>query len=167
MDELTHLILPTMIHQGGMLIVQNSSVLGFVALKFRGAYNASKFALEGLTDTLRLELYGTGVYVSLIEPGPIESEFRKNGLKVFQSDINLEGSRYREEYRQQLERLKSEGPAVRFTLGPEAVYKRVLHALESSNPRARYYVTVPTYVLGGLKRLLPTQILDRFMRANS
>ena len=165
--ELTRLVLPGMIRRKSGRIIQNSSVLGFVALKFRGAYNASKFALEGLTDTLRLELHGTGVYVSLIEPGPIKSEFRKNGLRVFQSHINLEGSRYREEYRQQLERLKTEGPAVRFTLGPEAVYKRVLHALESSNPRARYYVTVPTYVLGGLKRLLPTQILDRFMRANS
>ena len=96
--ELTRLVLPGMIERGKGRILQNSSVLGFVSYKFRGAYVASKFALEGLTDTLRLELHGTGVQVCLIEPGPILSEFRANGLKVFEENIDTEASRHRREY---------------------------------------------------------------------
>ena len=120
-----------------------------------------------MTDTLRLELHGTGVQVCLIEPGPILSEFRANGLKVFEENIDKEASRHRREYEKQVQRLRTEGPAASFTLGPEAVYQRVLHALESPNPKIRYYVTFPTYLMAGLKRILPHRWLDYFLRSNS
>lgn len=161
--ELTNALLPGMIAGGSGRIIQNSSVLGLVAMPFRGAYNASKFALEGLTDTLRLELKGTGVEVSLIEPGPILSQFRKNALVALRDNIDMESSRHREAYHARMERLKTEGPAVKFTLGPEAVYKRLKHALESKRPKARYYVTFPTYLMGYLKRILSSRAMDRIL----
>lgn len=165
--ELTRLVLPQMIERGTGRILQNSSVLGFVALKYRGAYVASKFALEGLTDTLRLELHGTGVHVSLIEPGPILSEFRNNALKKFEKNIDQQSSRHREEYHKQLQRLRNKGASVSFALGPEAVYQKVLHALESPRPKVRYYVTIPTYLMGSLKKILSDKLLDYFLRSNS
>lgn len=161
--ELTNALLPVMIDNGEGRIVHNSSVLGFAAMPFRGAYNASKFALEGLTDTLRLELAGTGVQVSLIEPGPILSDFRKNALSALKSNIDMEHSRHREKYQAAVERLSKTGPAMRFTQGPEAVYKRLKHALESKRPKPRYYVTVPTYLMGCLKRILSTRSMDRIL----
>jgi len=144
-------------------IIQNSSVLGFVALRYRGAYNASKYALEGLTDTLRLELVGSGIHVSLIEPGPIASRFRENAFKAYLRNINPEGSPHQDMYRRMEERLTRQGPAVPFTLPPEAVLKKVIHALESRRPRARYYVTFPTYLFGFLKRVLSDRLLDRVL----
>ena len=161
--ELTNRVLPVMRRQGHGRIIQNSSVLGFVALRFRGAYNASKFALEGLTDTLRLELAGTGIHVSLIEPGPITSRFRENAFKAYQRNINPDSSVHRDKYRRMEERLTKQGPAVPFTLPPEAVLKKVIHALESRRPRARYYVTFPTYLFGFLKRVLSARLLDRVL----
>ncbi len=158
--ELTRAVLPVMRRQGEGRIIQNSSVLGFAAMSYRGAYNASKYALEGLSDTLRLELRGTGIHVSLIEPGPIESRFRANGYTKWKENIDPTDSYHKEAYAAMQARLTKEGPAVPFTLPPEAVAKRVIHALESRSPRARYYVTVPTYLFGTLKRLLPTRALD-------
>jgi len=161
--DLTNRVLPVMRHQGHGRIIQNSSVLGFVALRYRGAYNASKYALEGLTDTLRLELVGSGIHVSLIEPGPIASRFRENAFKAYQRNINPQGSPHQDMYRRMEERLTKQGPAVPFTLPPEAVLKKVIHALESRRPRARYYVTFPTYLFGFLKRLLSSRLLDRVL----
>ena len=161
--ELTNLVLPVMRRQGHGRIIQNSSVLGFVALRYRGAYNASKYALEGLTDTLRLELAGTGIHVSLIEPGPITSRFRDNAFKAYQRNINPEGSPHEDMYRRMEARLTKKGPAVPFTLPPQAVLKKVIHALESSRPKARYYVTFPTYLFGFLKRVLSDRMLDRVL----
>ncbi len=158
--ELTQLVIPVMRRQGHGRIIQNSSVLGFAAMRFRGAYNASKYALEGLTDTLRLELAGSGVYVSLVEPGPIASRFRDNAYQMYRKNIDPETSPHRETYRAMEARLQKEGPAVPFTLGPEAVVAKVIHALEARRPRERYYVTFPTYLFGYLKRLLPTRALD-------
>ena len=161
--ELTNRVLPVMRRQGHGRIIQNSSVLGVVALRFRGAYTASKYALEGLTDTLRLELAGTGIHVSLIEPGPITSRFRENAFKAYQRNIDPDNSVHREMYRRMEERLTKEGPAVPFTLPPEAVLKKVIHALESRRPRARYYVTFPTNLFGFLKRILSDRLLDRIL----
>ncbi len=158
--ELTNLAIPVMRKQGYGRIIQNSSILGFVAMPFRGAYNASKYAIEGLSDTLRLELKGTGIYVSLIEPGPITSQFRANAVKALKQNIDIENSVHREKYIGVLERLNKQGPAAPFTLPPEAVLKRVLHALESSQPKPRYYVTFPTYLFGYLKRLLSFRQMD-------
>ena len=162
--ELTRRIIPLMRRQGEGRIIQNSSVLGFVALTYRGAYNASKYALEGLSDTLRLELHGSGVHISLIEPGPIESRFRANAYEKWRQNIDPEQSFHRSAYRAMAERLQKQGPAVPFTLPPEAVFKRVIHALESPRPKPRYYVTFPTYLFGTLKRLLPARTLDRILR---
>lgn len=159
--ELTNRVLPVMRRQGHGRIVQNSSVLGFVALRYRGAYNASKYALEGLTDTLRLELAGTDIHVSLVEPGPVTSRFRENALRAFQENIDPDSSVHRDRYLAMETRLKTKGPVVPFTLPPEAVLKKVIHALESRRPRARYYVTFPTYLFGILKRLLSTRLLDK------
>ncbi len=162
--ELTNAVIPVMRRQGYGRIVQNSSVLGFAALPFRGAYTASKYALEGFYDTLRLELAGTGIHVSLIEPGPIESRFRANAHAIFKRTIDVERSAFRETYRAMERRLTKVGPAVPFTLGPEAVLEKLLHALESPRAQPRYYVTFPTYLFGSLKRLLSTRGLDWVLR---
>jgi NAD(P)-dependent dehydrogenase (short-subunit alcohol dehydrogenase family) len=162
--ELTCLALPVMRRQGYGRIIQNSSVLGIIALPFRGAYNSSKYALEGLTDTLRLELHGSGIHLSLIEPGPIESRFRANAFAMYQKNIDKERSFFRDTYQRMERRLTKVGPAAPFTLPPEAVLQKVIHALESPRPRARYYVTFPTWLFGTLKRLLPTRGLDWVLR---
>lgn len=159
-QELTNLAIPVMRRQGYGRIIQNSSVLGFVSLPFRGAYNASKYAIEGLSDTLRLELRDTNIYVSLIEPGPIASQFRMNAVKALAKYIDIENSFHREKYQGVLARLNKPGPAVPFTLPPEAVLKRVIHALEAAEPQPRYYVTFPTYLFGILKRILSARTLD-------
>jgi NAD(P)-dependent dehydrogenase (short-subunit alcohol dehydrogenase family) len=161
--ELTNRVLPVMRRQGHGRIIQNSSVLGFVALRYRGAYNASKYALEGLSDTLRLELAGTDIHVSLVEPGPVTSRFRDNAFTAYQENIDPTHSVHREKYLAMETRLQTRGPVVPFTLPPEAVLKKVIHALESKRPRARYYVTFPTYLFGTLKRLLSTRALDRLL----
>lgn len=163
-SELTNLCLPVMRKQGEGRIIQNSSVLGLVAMPYRGAYNASKFAIEGLTDTLRLELHGSGVHVSLIEPGPITSRFRDNAYQAYLRHIKPAGSPHQARYQAMENRLLTKGPAVPFTLPPEAVLKRVIHALESTRPQVRYYVTVPTYLFAFLKRILPYRWMDYLMR---
>lgn len=160
---LTRKLIPVMRRQGGGRIIQNSSILGLIVLPFRGAYNASKFALEGLSDTLRLELNGTNIHVSLIEPGPIRSKFRDNAHAAFRKHIDAEHSVYREHYAAMQRRLQKEGDGMPFTLPPEAVLKRVIHALESRRPQIRYYVTFPTYLFGTLRRLLPYRWLDRLL----
>jgi short-subunit dehydrogenase len=161
--ELSNLVIPVMRKQGYGRIIQNSSVLGFVAMPFRGAYNASKFAIEGLSDTLRLELKNTGIHISLIEPGPILSQFRANAVKALQQHINIENSVHREKYHGVLARLSKEGPAAPFTLPPEAVLKRVIHALEAKKPKVRYAVTFPTYLFAFLKRVLSHRQMDSIL----
>lgn len=161
--ELTRVVLPAMRARGEGRIVQNSSVLGLIALRFRGAYAASKFALEGLSDALRQELAGTGIHVSLIEPGPISSRFRANAHAAFQRHIDAEASPFRATYAAVERRLAKPGPAAPFTLGPEAVLAKLIHALEHPRPRPRYYVTVPTYLFAGLRRLLTHRALDRLL----
>jgi len=158
--DLTCRVIPLMRRQGFGRIVQNSSILGLIAMPFRGAYVTSKFALEGLTDTLRLELRGSGIHVSLIEPGPIRSRFRDNAHRAFRAHIDSESSVHREAYRRAEERLTKEGPVQPFTLPPDAVLRRLVHALESRRPRARYYVTVPTHLFGTLRRILSSEALD-------
>ncbi|UJP04463.1 MAG: SDR family oxidoreductase [Nitrosomonas sp.] len=162
-QELTNLAIPVMRRQGYGRIIQNSSVLGFVAMPYRGAYNASKYAIEGLTDTLRLELKDTNVYISLIEPGPIASRFRMNAVKALEKYIDIENSFHRDKYQGVLVRLNKPGPAVPFTLPPETVLKRVILALESTKPQPRYYVTFPTYLFGFLKRILSARVLDAIL----
>ena len=161
--ELTNLVIPVMRAQGYGRILQNSSVLGFAAMPMRGAYNASKFAIEGFSDTLRLELAGSGIHVSLIEPGPIESEFRSNAYRAFQRHIAVDDSAHRQRYEKMIARFETSGNVQPFTLPPEAVLKRVVHALESRKPKIRYPVTLPTYLFAALKRVLSDRMLDRIL----
>ncbi|MCX8049723.1 MAG: SDR family NAD(P)-dependent oxidoreductase [Methylohalobius sp.] len=162
--ELTNLVLPIMRHQGHGRILFNSSVLGFVALPYRGAYTASKYALEAFADTLRLELHGTQIHPVLIEPGPILTKFRENAYRMFKQNIDAEHSPYHHVYQRMEQRLATEGPVVPFTLPPEAVLQKVIYALERPKPKARYYVTFPTYLFAFLKRTLPIRALDWVLR---
>lgn len=165
-QELTNLVLPAMRAHGEGRIIQMSSMLGIVCLAYRGAYNATKFALEALSDTMRLELRDTNIYVCLIEPGPIESRFRANAHAAFQRNIHRERSVYREYYARVEKRLA--GPrSLPFTLPPEAVLKKVIHALEASRPKVRYGVTFPTHLFAVLRRILPVRALDALLAAVS
>lgn len=161
--ELTTRVLPMMRAQGHGRIVQNSSVLGFAALPYRGAYICSKFALEGLTDTLRQELSGSGIHVSLIQPGPITSRFRENAHRAFRAHIDTERSAHAETYRKVEARLASTEGKAAFTLGPEAVVAKLIHSLEHPRPRPRYAVTLPTHLFAALKRVLSTRGMDRVL----
>lgn len=162
--ELTNLLIPVMRNQGHGRIIYNSSILGIVAMRYRGAYNASKYALEGLADTLRLELHGTGIQVSLIEPGPILSDFRKNAFALYKNNIDTSVSFHKTAYQAMENRLQTEGAAVRFTLPAQAVSEKVIHALEAKRAKAHYYVTFPAHLFAILKRLLPTVLLDILLR---
>lgn len=157
--DLTCRIIPAMRAQGHGRIIQCSSVLGLVGLRFRGAYVASKFALEGLSDCMRLELRDSNISVSLIEPGPIETRFTAAAVEAFDANVDAKNSVFAEVYEKRRKHLEK-GGATRFKLGPEAVLKRLIHAAESQNPKARYAVTTPTYLMDGLRRLLPTRLLD-------
>jgi NAD(P)-dependent dehydrogenase (short-subunit alcohol dehydrogenase family) len=164
--ELARQAIPVMRAQGHGRIVQNSSVLGLVALKWRGAYVATKFAVEGLSDALRLEMHGTGVEVILIEPGPVTSDIRKNSIPHFERWIDPEASPRAAEYAALRHRLYEASGPDPFELPASAVTKKLIHALEARKPRARYYVTTPTYIMGTLRRLLPTRMLDAVLRRN-
>lgn len=165
-QELTNLVLPYMRKQKSGRIIYNSSILGFVAMSYRGAYNASKFAIEGLADTLRLELHKSGVEVVLIEPGPIRSAFRKNALAKFLANIDQENSAHKEIYEKTLARLQKTGDAP-FTLGAEAVLGALLMAIEAKKPKARYAVTFPTKLFAWLKRFFSTKLMDYVARKSS
>ncbi len=159
--ELTRSLLPVMRAQGYGRIVQCSSVLGLVTMPWRGAYNASKFALEGLTDTLRIEMRDTNIKIVLIEPGPITTKFRENAIPHFERWINWKDAARASQYKAKLlNRLYTSNGPDPFELPPEAVVEKLIHALESKRPRARYFVTTPTYVMAALRRLLPTWALD-------
>ena len=160
--DLSRRLIPTFRAQGHGRIVQCSSVLGLVGAKWRGAYVSTKFALEGLSDVLRLEMTGTGVEVILIEPGPIGTRIRQNAIPHFEKWIDWENSARRDEYAALRDRLyKPNAKKDRFELPCSAVTAKLIHAVESPRPRARYYVTTPTYIAGFLRRLLPTRLLDR------
>ena len=163
--SLTRRVIPVMRRQGHGRIVMNSSVLGLAALRMRGAYTSTKFALEGYTDTLRLELDDTPIEVILLEPGPIRTRIRVNAQAHYERWIDAGNSVWARFYQEQLEpRLYAADPAPDpFELTCEATTAKLIHALESRKPRARYYVTTPTYVIGIMRRLLPTRVLDRIL----
>ena len=165
--ELTNAVLPAMRLQGYGTVLFNSSVLGFAAMPYRGAYNASKFALEGFVDTLRQELYGTKIDACLIEPGPITSQFRVNAAKQFYRWIDIGNSFHTKSYQKMQQRLEKAGPAAPFTLPESAVLDVVKKALTAKKPKIRYRVTTPTKVFWYLKRLLPSRCLDRILLAVS
>lgn len=166
LHDLTRACLPLMRAQGHGRILMCSSVLGLVGMKWRGAYVTSKFALEGYSDVLRMEMAPEGIQVVLIEPGPITTNFRRNARREFDRWIDWAASARADQYRESLvPRLHAaEDTKDPFELPASAVTKRLIQALESPRPRARYYVTTPTYVMGTLRRLLPTRVLDAFLR---
>jgi len=159
LHECTRQILRVMRRQGGGKIIQHSSVLGLVALPMRGAYNASKYAVEGLTDTLRLELKGSGIYVALLDTGPIPTPFRQKALETL-TRIDIESSRWRSHYRKAL---RGENRSVPFSEPPEAVAETVHRIILSDHPAPRYYITKATWLLGIAKRILSTRWLDRLL----
>lgn len=161
--DLTRRVIPVMRWQGHGRIVQCSSILGIVPYRWRGAYNASKFALEGLSLTLRMELAGSGIHVSLIEPGPIASRFTANALTQIEKNIDLENSVHADEYRRQLQRLRGESKPARGKLGPEAVHAVLRHALTARSPRPHYIVTAPARQGALLKKLLPASLFYRII----
>ena len=163
LHELTSQVLKIMRKQGYGRIMQHSSVLGIVSLRFRGAYNASKYAIEGLCDTLRLELMGTDIYVSTINTGPVKSEFRKNATYMFRKNVNHEVSLWKDEYESELLERKENKDTDIFTKDSIVVIKNIVDALESKKPKARYYNTLATHLLGGFKRVLSTNVLDKLL----
>ena len=158
--DLARRVLPAMRKQRHGRIVNCSSVLGFMAVRFTGAYAASKYAVEGWSDALRLELRGTDIFVSIIQPGPIKSRMTANAGLRFMETIDLRNSQFREAYGREISRLSGTGRGSAFRMGPEAIVPPLIHALESPSPRARYRVTLPSQVGAWLKRLLPTSALD-------
>jgi short-subunit dehydrogenase len=160
LHEVTRQVLPIMKKQGYGKIIQHSSVLGLVSLKFRGAYNASKYAVEGLSDTLRLELQDTNIDVTLLNTGPVTSDFRKNAVKKLKKNVDIEHSSFKDIYLKNIEAKKSEVP---FNLPAVAVAQTVEKIIKTNKVKPRYYITKATYILGYLKRALPTKTLDRIL----
>jgi len=158
--DLTRRVIPLMRAQGGGRIINCSSVLGLVALKWRGAYVATKFAMEGLTDVLRIEMADTGIKVILIEPGPIGTSIREKAIPHFERWIDWQNSARAAEYAALRSRLYEGGAKDRWELPAAAVTEKLIHALESARPKPRYYVTTPTYLMGFARRILPTGLLD-------
>ena len=161
--DLTARLIPVMRAQGHGRIVQCSSVLGLVSMPWRGAYNATKFAVEALSDAMRVELQGSGIHVSLIEPGPIPTDFRKNAVAQFERWVDWKSSA-RDDYESRLlKKLYSGSEGAFFELPARAVTKKLIHAIESPRPKRRYFVTVPTYLMDFARRVLPAAVMDRLM----
>lgn len=158
--DLTRQVIPMMRAQGAGRIINCSSVLGLVAMKWRGAYVSTKFAMEGLTDVLRIEMKGTGIDVVLIEPGPITSNIRQNAIPHFERWIDWKNSARSAEYAALRTRMYEDRGLDRFELPASAVTAKLIRALEHPRPKARYYVTTPTYLMGFARRILPTSLLD-------
>ncbi|MCU0800799.1 MAG: SDR family NAD(P)-dependent oxidoreductase [Rhodobacteraceae bacterium] len=158
--DLARRVIPVMRKQGHGRIVNCSSVLGLVGMKWRGAYVATKFAMEGLTDVMRIEMAGTGVEVILIEPGPIGTRIRENAIPHFEKWIDWENSARRDEYAALRGRLYEKSGPDKFELPSSAVTAKLIHAVEAPRPKARYFVTTPTYLMNIARRLLPTRLLD-------
>lgn len=159
--ELANKVLPIMRSQGHGRIIQNTSILGIVAIPYRGAYNASKFALEGFSQTLRQELRGTHIYVSIIAPGPIESRFRDNAVKSYDETLRHKDSVHQQAYTQMEEAFNRPSKTEQtLTLSADAVVKQLIHALESKHPKARYYIGTPAHILSFCRRILPDTWLD-------
>ena len=160
LHECTRQIIPIMRKQGYGKIIQHSSVLGLISLFGRGAYNASKYAVEGLTDTLRLELAGTNIYPVLLNTGPITSDFRSNAIAKLRENVDIEHSLFREQYMEKLEGSEKKVPFSEASLSVAKVVHRIILA---EKPKPRYYITKATTLLGTLKRLLSTGLLDKIL----
>ncbi len=161
--DLTRLVIPVMRKQGHGRIINISSILGLISMPFRGAYNASKYAVEGLSDTLRLELQPSGIQVITIEPGPIESRFRENAVNGSLKLINSENSHFKAQYQLMLGDFQQKKSDSVFTRGTDAVIAKLIHAIESNKPRVKYRVTFPAHFFAFLKRVLTVRMLDSIL----
>lgn len=161
--ELTNLVIPIMRKQGYGRIIQNTSILGIIAMPFRGCYSASKFAMEGFTNTLRQEMRGTNIRISIIAPGPIHSKLRKNAIMHYEKNFTQKNTVHSVIYTKMEKYFKLTANKKRFTLGPDAVVKKLLHALESKHPKAHYYVCFSAQLFAFLRRVLPDTLLDALM----
>jgi short-subunit dehydrogenase len=150
--------------QGFGKIIQHSSVLGLISLKYRGAYNASKYAIEGINDTLRQEVLGSNIFISTVNTGPVTSKFRENALKKFNENIDIQNSYFSEVYKKELKtRLETKEDKAPFNLPASSVGNVVLKIMESKKPKPRYYVTTATHILGFLKRVFSTSLMDKLL----
>ena len=150
--------------QGFGKIIQHSSVLGIISLKYRGAYNASKYAIEGLADTLRQEVMGSNIFISTINTGPVSSNFRENALKKFNKNVDIENSFFTDIYKKELKaRLETTEDKAPFNLPATSVANVILKIMQTKKPKPRYYVTKATYILGFAKRVLSTTLLDKLL----
>lgn len=185
--DLTTRLIPAMRDRGSGRIVQCSSVLGIIAAPYRGAYNASKFALEGLTDTMRLELHGSGIRVSSIQPGPIRSRFTQRALDALRDNVDTRGSRHHALYAKRIAELEAtagtepapletpeqarkatgNGLLPQYRLGPDAVLDCLIHATESANPKPHYHVTYTTRMAALARRLLPDRWQEKLALRSS
>ena len=163
--DLTRQLIPAMRQQKTGRIIQCSSVFGFVSGHYRGAYNASKYAIEALSDAMRQELRGTGIHVSIIQPGPVRTRFVENALTAFETSIDAENSPHTKTYTRRIEAMRK-GGADMFKVEPAIVVDKLLHALNAKRPKSRYYVTIPTYFLAYAKRFLPTRLIDEILIRN-
>ncbi len=161
--ELTNLAIPIMRQQGRGRIINISSLNGLISLSFHGAYSASKYAVEGLCDTLRLELKSSGIDVICIEPGPIESQIRENAVQRSLEKINFEHSYFSLQYQQMLSGFQLKKAHTIFTKKTDVVVDKLIHAIESSKPKAKYPVTFVTYFFIWIKRILSTKMLDHVL----
>jgi NAD(P)-dependent dehydrogenase (short-subunit alcohol dehydrogenase family) len=161
--DLSCRVIKVMRTQGHGRIINCSSVLGFAPMRWRGAYNATKHAMEGLTDTLRLEMRDTPIKIILVEPGPITSHIRQNSIEHFERHIDVAASARAKQYEGLKKRLYADSGPDPFQLPASAVTRKLIHALESKRPRPRYYVTTPTYIMGFAKRIASTRLMDRLL----
>lgn len=165
--ELTTHVIPIMRQQGHGRIINISSILGVISLPFRGAYNASKYAVEGISDTLRLELKSSNIDVITIEPGPIESRFRDNCVEGSFASIDMTKSYFSKQYAAMLSHYRQNSSDTIFTKKPDAVIKKLIHAIEARKPRIKYPVTVPAHLLIFLKRILSANMLNKLLNLAS
>ena len=155
--------LPLMAQVEDPRIVNCSSVLGFLSLPYRGAYSATKFALEALTDAMRRENFDGPVKIILLQPGPINTKIRQNSIKHFEKWVNWQDSIHQKKYKNiVIERLynKSSSNLSKYELHPRSVTKVLEKALDAKKPKCRYMITTPTLAARILISTLPTKLLD-------
>ncbi|WP_427339158.1 SDR family oxidoreductase [Caloranaerobacter sp. DY30410] len=147
-------VLPIMRKQNKGLIVNISSVAGFIALPFQSMYSATKYAVEAMTECLRMEVKPFGIKVSMIDPGDIKTNFTSSRKTAKAALIN---PAYKERHKKAVETMirdELNGP------GPEVVVKAFAKILNSKNPPVRIVVGIKYKFVALLKRILPARVVE-------
>jgi NAD(P)-dependent dehydrogenase (short-subunit alcohol dehydrogenase family) len=162
--RLTQLVLPGMRRAGRGTIVNLSSMGGRLVFPGGGAYHATKYAVEALSDALRMEVRGFGIDVVCIEPGLIRTEFGATAA----GGVARDDGPYAAFNRSVAEQTRGvyAGPLSRLGGGPEAVADAIARAVKADRPPTRVAVTPSARILMGLRRLLPDRIWDRVVMGN-